>query len=103
MEQSEYQYEWCCPRIIDSLKIDMTNCKDNILKLKPIMHINHLEITQLSLIDLPALNQLIKMYVMPIKSIEIRFRKIKKKITMNEVEQLIQIVQYIEEFVSSDF
>ena len=84
INQIPISYEWCCPKIIDTLCIDLSDEK-NFNKPKTIMQVNHLSINSPS--NLPNLNLLIKMFVMPIKSITINLKNYNKiKVTPYDVE-----------------
>ena len=83
--------EWCCPRIIDTLEIDMNHCLE-VTKPRTIMLVNNLIIKYLDIKNVLILDSLFKMCVNPIESIIIEiFEYLRERITINEVNHLVGI------------
>ena len=104
IKQEPKRHEWCSRGTINALTINMGthwqhDRRFNIYLPKQPIQVNELTLDDTTAVQLPLVNMLLKMHVQPLKSLTINFDNKRAKITQENVDFLITIVQDLEKLL----
>lgn len=104
IKQEPHRHEWCAHGIINALKLDMSSMRQhdtrfNIYLPKAPIQVNELTLDKTENVQLPLINMLLKMHVQPLKVLTIIFENKRIKISQNDIDFLITIIQDLEKLL----